>query len=62
LHAAAATKACTLSSDVVGEKIRRNDLILEPIRFVEGHALVPSGPGLGVELDMEAVEKFAYTA
>jgi muconate cycloisomerase len=62
LHAAAATKACTLSSDVVGEKIRRNDLILEPIRFVEGHALIPSGPGLGVELDMEAVEKFAYTA
>ncbi len=58
LHAAAATKACTLSSDVVGEKIRGNDLIAEPIRFVEGHALVPQGVGLGVELDMDAVERF----
>lgn len=59
LHAAAAAKACTLSSDVVGEKIRSNDLIVEPIRFEDGHALVPQGPGLGVELDMAAVEKYA---
>jgi muconate cycloisomerase len=58
LHAAAAAKACTLSSDVVGEKIRSNDLIVEPIRFEDGYALVPQGPGLGVELDMEAVEKY----
>ncbi len=60
LHAAAAAKACTLSSDVVGEKIGSNDLITEPIRFVDGHALVPQGPGLGVELDMDAVEKYGY--
>jgi muconate cycloisomerase len=60
LHAAAATAACTLSSDVVGEKIRRNDLIVEPIRFEEGHALVPQGPGLGVVLDMAAVEQYGF--
>ena len=58
LHSAAAAKACTLSSDVVGEKIRSNDLIVEPIRFADGSALVPQGPGLGVELDMDAVEKY----
>lgn len=58
LHAAAAAKACTLSSDVVGEKIRSNDLIVEPIRFVDGHALVPQGPGLGVDWDMDAIEKY----
>lgn len=58
LHAAAAAKSCTLSSDVVGEKIRSNDLIVEPIRFEAGHAFVPQGPGLGVELDMAAVEKY----
>ena len=58
LHSAAASKACTLSSDVVGEKIRSNDLVVEPVRFVDGYAFVPQGPGLGVELDMEAVEKY----
>jgi muconate cycloisomerase len=59
LHVSAATKACTLSSDVVGEKIRQDDLIVSPIRFQDGFALVPQGPGLGVELDMDAVERFA---
>lgn len=58
LHAAAAAKACTLSSDVVGEKIRRNDLITTPIQFHEGHALVPQAPGLGVTLDLDAVEQY----
>ena len=58
LHAAAATKVCTLGSDVVGEKIRPDDLIVNPIRFEEGHALVPQGPGLGVELDIDAVVRY----
>ena len=58
LHVSAATKSCTLSSDVVGEKIRTDDLIVEPIRFEDGYACVPQGPGLGVELDMDAVERF----
>lgn len=58
LHASVATKACTLSSDVVGEKIRTDDLIVSPIQFTDGYALVPQGPGLGVELDMDAVERY----
>ena len=58
LHVSAATLSCTLSSDVVGEKIRTDDLITQPIQFEDGYALVPQGPGLGVELDMEAVERF----
>ena len=58
LHAAAAAKMCTLGSDVVGEKIRPDDLIVEPIRFEDGHALLPQGLGLGVELDMDAVREF----
>jgi glucarate dehydratase len=31
-------------------------LTRDPSRIVEGHLTVPKGPGLGVELDMEAVE------
>jgi muconate cycloisomerase len=59
LHVAAATKACTLSSDVVGEKLRSDDIIMQPIQFEDGYAIVPQGPGLGVELDMQAVEKYS---
>lgn len=62
LHVSAATRSCTLSSDVVGEKIRADDLIAEPIVFKDGYAHVPQGPGLGVDLDMAAVERFGIKA
>ena len=58
LHVAAAAQSCTLSSDVVGEHIRTNDLIKRPIEIREGYATVPQEPGLGVELDWEALEKY----
>ncbi len=58
LHVSAAARACTLSSDVVGEHIRVNDLIKQPIEIRDGYATVPQGPGLGVELDWEALETY----
>jgi muconate cycloisomerase len=57
-HVSAACKAITLTSDICGETLRVDDLIREPIRIEHGHALVPTGPGLGVELDEEAVAKY----
>jgi muconate cycloisomerase len=62
VHAAAAAQACTLSSDVVGENLRQNDLIEHPIEIREGHALVPQAPGLGVELDEAALEQYGVRA
>ena len=35
-----------------------DDVITEPIRYEQGHFRVPQGPGLGVELDREKVEKY----
>jgi L-alanine-DL-glutamate epimerase-like enolase superfamily enzyme len=35
-----------------------DDLITPGIRFEQGHALVPQGPGLGVELDREALARY----
>ena len=57
-HVCAATPACTLGSDIVGQFMRKDDLIIEPLAYEEGHVLVPRGPGLGVELDAEAVARF----
>jgi muconate cycloisomerase len=58
LHACAAAPSCTMPSDIFGELVRDDDLIVEPIRFDNGSALVPPGPGLGVELDQAALEKY----
>jgi O-succinylbenzoate synthase len=46
----------TLPGDVSGsDKYYREDLVEPPIRAHEGMLAVPSGPGLGVELDMERI-------
>jgi glucarate dehydratase len=34
------------------------DVITEPFRFEDGHLAVPEGPGLGVELDHDEVERY----
>jgi len=58
LHACAATKNATLTSDIFGEFCRENDLLVEPIEIKNGYAKVPDKPGLGVELDEKAIEKY----
>lgn len=35
-----------------------HSLLAEPIEVMDGHAVVPDTPGLGVELDREAMERF----
>ena len=58
LRACAAAKNCTLRSDIFGELVLENDLIIEPLEIREGRARVPQRPGLGVELDLDSLEKY----
>ncbi len=58
LHAASAARNCVLRSDFVGSWTREDDLVVEGIQFENAYALVPDKPGLGCELDMEALEKY----
>ncbi len=58
IHAAAAAPACTLPSDIIGHLLRQDDLIQQGIQLVNGEAVVPDAPGLGVDLDMDALERF----
>jgi muconate cycloisomerase len=58
VHACAAAENCTLASDIIGNFLREDDLIVHPIQFVDGHALVPHSPGLGVELDEAALQRY----
>lgn len=58
VHAAAAA-GCALPCDVIGNLLREDDLIVEPIRIENGFAFAPDAPGLGVELDRCAAEHYA---
>lgn len=58
VHACAAARNCTLRSDIFGELVRENDLIREPLEIRDGCVRVPQKPGLGVEVDLNAVEKY----
>jgi muconate cycloisomerase len=58
VHKCAASEGATLPSDIFGELVRENDLILKPLRFDGAYVSVPEGPGLGVELDVEAVKHY----
>ncbi len=58
VHAAAAA-GCELPCDIIGNVFREDDLIVQPIAIDNGFAAVPDSPGLGVELDVDAVEKYA---
>ena len=57
-HVAAATRNVTLPSDLVGNFLHEDDLIVEPIRIKDGCIELSEKPGLGIELDEEAVEKY----
>lgn len=57
VHAAAAA-GCQLPCDIIGNVMREDDLIVEPIRIENGYAIVPDKPGLGVELDRDALERY----
>jgi muconate cycloisomerase len=58
VHAAACAKACTWPSDIFGRLVREHDLLKTPLKFDGKNIVVPTQPGLGVELDQSAIEKY----
>ena len=36
-----------------------DDIVAEPLRFEDGKVMTPDGPGLGIEVDMAKIEKYA---
>ena len=58
VHTAAAALACTIPSDIFGRRIREHDLLVEPLAISNGQVTVPTGPGLGVMLDEDALRHY----
>jgi len=57
VHAAAAA-GCQLPSDIIGHLFREDDLIVNPIEFQDGCLVPPDRPGLGIDLDRDALERY----
>ena len=57
VHKCAACESATLPSDIFGELVRSDDLITRPLTFTGSEVTVPTDPGLGVELDHDALER-----
>jgi muconate cycloisomerase len=57
LHSCAATPNCTLPSDILSYQ-RVDDLIVHPIEIRDSYAIVSDIPGLGIELDEDAVRRY----
>jgi L-alanine-DL-glutamate epimerase-like enolase superfamily enzyme len=61
LHAALVAPNCTFGSDICGNFVHEHSLLTKPL-VENGVATAPEGPGLGVELDEEAVAKYTVAA
>jgi muconate cycloisomerase len=57
LHSCAASPNCTLPSDILSYE-RVDDLIVHPIDIRDSYAVVSDQPGLGIELDEDAVRRY----
>ena len=57
LHACAAAPNCTYPSDILSYQ-RVNNMLVKPLAIRDSYAIVSDMPGLGVELDMDAVKRY----
>jgi muconate cycloisomerase len=45
--------------DLIGPLLMTDDVVVEPVAYENGDLVVPSGPGLGMELDEQKLRKYA---
>jgi muconate/chloromuconate cycloisomerase len=57
-HLFAALPELSLDCELVGPLLLADDLVKDPVRYEHGSVIVPSGPGLGVELDWDKVREY----
>ncbi len=58
LHASSTARNCLLASDLCSEWVREHTLVKQRMEYRDGGAVVPNRPGLGVELDHDAMKKY----
>jgi len=61
-HLAFAASRLDQPSDVAGHLYHADDVVVHGLRIEAGDLLPPPGPGLGVELDEEKLERYRMTS
>jgi muconate cycloisomerase len=59
LHLAASSAVVTYPSDLIGPAMYVDDYVAQPFQYAQGYLPVPSGPGLGVEVDEDRLARLA---
>ncbi|WP_432936840.1 muconate/chloromuconate family cycloisomerase [Kribbella sp. CA-253562] len=58
LHFACAAPGATWGSELFGPLLMAEEMLTTPLHYAGGHLHLPSGPGLGVELDPDKLRAF----
>ena len=60
IHIAAAKYHCLgYATELFGQEMLEDDLIVNPLNFEGGNAKLPNGPGWGIELDENSMRKYS---
>ena len=59
LHLAASAPNCQLPGDQIAPWLRESHLLKEDFTIRDGYVLLPEGPGLGIEVDLDAIARYA---
>ncbi|SDQ16043.1 muconate/chloromuconate family cycloisomerase [Actinopolyspora saharensis] len=59
LHAACAAPAVTWGSELFGPLLMQEEILTTPLHYENGELHLPDGPGLGIDLDPDALRAFA---
>jgi muconate cycloisomerase len=61
-HLAAAARILDYPGDNTGPQLYTEDVVQTPVRYEQSHLLVPEGPGLGMVIDEEKLQRMTATA
>ncbi len=57
-HLCAALDGLEEDSELVGPQLLADDLVAQPLEYADGSLRVPDGPGLGITVDWDRVDKY----
>jgi len=57
-HAFVTLKNLEWGTELFGPLLLKDELIKEPLQYKDGYLHLPTGPGLGVELDLDKVDRY----
>lgn len=58
-HLFASLPALSMGCELIGPLLLTEDITTRPVQYVDGDLMVPTGPGLGVDVDWDNVERHA---